>query len=117
MTTWDRVVYGAIAAAFGAILGAVAAVMVAFGLHAHAIAWSIAQFSADYFFAVGFVRGPDGGFFVGDALSALAAMGAAEVGGIPSERPSAEKPDSGSSVYLLVVWLLVVAVLAWRVRA
>jgi hypothetical protein len=114
----DRLVHGAIAAAFGAVLGTVAAVMLLFGLHMHAIAWSIAACSALYFFAVGWVRGADGGFFVGEALSALGAAAAVDlqVGAVPVQRRAAETPARWSSVCLLAGWLFVIAVLAWTAR-
>lgn len=113
----DRIVLGFVSGCIGAILGGLAAVFVAFGLRADAIAWSIVPVSGLYFFAIGAIRGPDAGFFVGDALSVIGAASVSAAGAIPGESPHAERPSAWGSTWLLVAWLVMIAILGCRAHA
>lgn len=113
----DRIVLGFVSGCIGAILGGIAAVVVAFGLRAGAIAWSILPVSGLYFFAIGPLRGPDAGYFVADALSAIGVVGASAAGGIPGESSQPDRPAAWGSTWLLVGWLVMIAILGWRARA
>ncbi|MDB5873639.1 MAG: hypothetical protein JWQ07_3081 [Ramlibacter sp.] len=113
MSLGDRIVIGAIAGVMGAVLGLVAAFLLAFAFESPPALRPIAIFSAVFFFVIGAVRGPDAGFFVGDALSALIQIGADdhEIGG---GREGHGKPGAWSSVWLLATWGAIVLAIAWR---
>jgi hypothetical protein len=114
LSLWDRAVFGAISGVVGALLGLAVALLGAVAFDS-APAWrAISVFSAVYFFAMGAIRGADAGFFVGDALSAVAAVAATEVGAIPGDTERRDKPSAWGSVWSLGAWLTIVAVIAWR---
>ena len=110
----DRIVFGAISALIGVALGAVAALLAAVALDTSPPVRVVLIFSAAYFFCVGAVRGADAGFFVGEAMSALGAIGAAEAGMMPGNALEHDKPSAWRSIWLLGVWLLLVSFITWR---
>ena len=109
LTLWDRLVYGCIAAMFGVIVGFVSAVLAFFAIgHSN---WNIVPFSAVFFLGIGFLHGAFVGDFVGDALTRLFGIGAAEAG-IP---PEGLKGSQGRlAVALIVAYLAGVVLLVWR---
>lgn len=115
-STWDRIVFAAIAGFFGAILGLVAGLLAAmiFGTQA-GLAASV-SFSVIYFSVVGAVRGPDTGFLVAEALSAIGAAirGGSASNGFIYPDPVSYGPRAWRAVWTLVVWLCVVLVITWR---
>jgi hypothetical protein len=98
----------------GTLIGLVVALLAAVALASPPAFLAIAIFSAAYFFCIGAVRGPDAGFFVGEALSALGVIGAAEAGAIPGEQRQDHRPSAWRSVWLLGIWLVVVVLVTWR---
>lgn len=109
LTLWDRIVYGGIAAMFGLTIGCGSAVL-ALRTTGH-FSWNIVRFSAVFFFLVGFVRGAFVGDFVGDALTLLFGIGAAEAGIAPS---GLKGPQGRQAIVLIVVYVAWVVVLALR---
>jgi hypothetical protein len=114
LSLWDRVVFGSISAIVGAVLGALAAFLAAVAFDSSPEWTRVTGFSILFFFGVGALRGPDAGFFVGQAFSAVAGIGAVEVGVASGGTEYRDEPRSWNSVWLLGVWLAVVTALAWR---
>lgn len=115
LTFWDRTVYGAISAAFGTLLGLAACACLIFAFRSSMPIRAILFASAVYFFVVGMVRGADAAFFVVEAFTSVAGAAFAETGAIP--RPgqgSDNRWAAWSSPVLLVGWIVIVGVIAWR---
>ena len=111
-TIWDRLLLGSISAVAGALLGCVLAFLVALAFKQFHASMVIA--SAAYFFVVGFVKGVAAGDFAGEALgvtvSAVAAMGSAEV-----DPRSTARTGTASSIVLWVGYCacLILAAALW----
>jgi hypothetical protein len=73
--------------------------------------WNIVPFSAVFFLLVGFVRGAFVGDFVGDALTLLFGIGAAEAGIAPSDLKG---PQGRLAIVLIVIYLGCVVLLVLR---
>lgn len=117
LSVWDRIVFGAIAAAFGCLLGLGAALCGFFAFDGSPpVRWMVLA-SAVYFFAVGLVRGPEAGFLAGETLGALASVAAVEAGAVPGTFDSSQQPESWKSPALLVVWAVIMILMAWRLDA
>ena len=114
LTVSDRLVYGAIAAAFGVLLGLGASLCLLFAVHEGLPFRWIVLASAAYFFFVGAARGPDAAFFTGEAITAVGGVALAEAGAIPGTERNSSRWGSWSSPVLLLVWIAIVGVLAWK---
>jgi hypothetical protein len=114
LSIWDRIVFGSIAALVGGVLGLLAAVLGAVAFDSPPAWRTVLTFSLVFFFCVGAARGPDAGFLMGEALSAIGGIGAAEAGVALGDTEGHDKPRSWRSAWLLGTWLAVVAVLTWR---
>ena len=112
----DRIVFGSISAAAGALLGLGAAFVAGLAIGQPPAYGPIAWFSAFYFGAVGVLRGPGAGFLAGEVLRVIWAGAQAELGRPhPSERPEQrDHPPAWHSTGLLLAWTVVVLILAWR---
>jgi hypothetical protein len=116
LTSWDRVVYGVIAALFGSLLGLGAALCLFFVFYdGLSFPWMVLV-SAVYFFVIGAIRGPDAGFIVGEAFSAITGVAAAEAGFAANTAPSANSQQSSTwkSPVLLALWVLIMLFVAWK---
>jgi hypothetical protein len=115
-STWDRIVYGAIAGFFGAIFGLVASLLAAMIFGTLAALSSVVIFSVIYFSLIGVVRGPDAGFLVAEALSAIGAAirGGSASNGFIYPGPVSYGPRAWRPVWTLVVWLGLVGLITWR---
>ena len=109
LTLWDRLVYGCIGAMFGLVIGCGSAALALFTT-GHS-SWNIVPFSAVFFFLVGLVRGAFVGEFVGDTLTLLFGIGAAEASIAPD---GLKGPQGRLAIALVVVYLAGVVLLAWR---
>jgi hypothetical protein len=109
-------VFGLISGATGTLLGLAAAFLAGQSLAQPPAYGSVAWFSGLYFAAVGWVRGPDAGFLVGEVLRVVWAGAQAELGRPhPSERSEQQdQPVAWRSTGLLLAWVGVVLLLAWR---
>jgi hypothetical protein len=114
LSVWDRIVFGALSGLVGALLGIVAGFLAAVFLDFVPFAPAAVIFSTLYFFCIGAVRGPNAGFFAGEALGVVGALGAAEAGVIPGNSLEHHQPSAWSSVWLLGVWFAIVVLLMWR---
>jgi hypothetical protein len=113
-SVWDRVVYGAISGALGSLLG-LGAAMCLFVVFYDGLSFRWMGFaSALYFFVVGVFRGPDAGFVVGEALSAITGVAAAEAGFIAVSNSNSQQPSIWKSPLLLGVWALLMLLVAWK---
>jgi len=118
LTLLDRLEYGAIAAFFGAIVGAILAIT-AMWMAAHHFAkfitfdgWTV-WFSIAYFFVVGLLRGADAAEVIafGLALPVLGASASADV----DASSSSHSPSGLRSTLAGVMWSAgYFAVVAWR---
>ncbi len=110
LTLGDRLDYGCIAAFAGLVIGLGAALAILFLVGSSS--WGVVAFSLVYFFAIGFVRGPDAGDFAGDALSLVTGAGAAAAdGGLDG----LETPKGRTAIVLVLVYVAGVVLLAlWR---
>lgn len=116
MRVWDRVVFGAIASAFGAALGLGVALVAAMIFRTTAGLFTCVLFSVICFFAVGTVRGPDAGFLVGEVLHVAGMAVRAEAvdnAVLPDRAEHQDQPRSWRSFWLVVVWVIGIAVLTW----
>ncbi len=113
LTLSDRLVSGAVAALFGSMLGASMAVLAAVATGGSIAVTAIAIASAAYFCAIGLIRGPDGGYFVGEAFGAVAGATAAEAGAAPVAASNASTPRAWNSVGLVIGWCLLMLLVAW----
>ena len=116
LSMWDRTVYGAISSAFGCLLGLGASLCTFLVFHDCPIRWMVLV-SAVYFFFVGAVRGPDAGFVMGEALSAVTGAVASETGFVAGIQQNSQQPNSWTSPATLVAWALIMAFVAWRSNA
>ena len=114
LTLWDRIMLGAVAGVIGAIAGALAVGALAWSLRSHHVAWAIVPASSLYFFAVAVIRGPDAGFFLGDAISMVTQASRDDLPDPRRDPPETARHAQWSSVWILAGWLLLTAVLAWR---
>lgn len=76
-----------------------------------------ALFSVLYFFCVGAIRGPDAGFLVGEVLHAVGMAVRAEAannGVFPDQTEGEGQPRAWRSLWLVVIWLLMLAVITWH---
>ena len=115
LSAWDRTVYGAISAIFGVLfgLGSCLCIFVAFD-GSPPVRWIVLT-SAIYFFVVGVVRGQDAALFMGEALTTVAAAALAETGAVTgASRGSKRRFGSLSSPVLLLIWVTIIGLLAWR---
>lgn len=118
LNTADRVQFGLIASAFGAVIGALASVVV-LGLFAwvgapHPFNRWMVGFSAAFFFAVGFMRGSEAADTVADSLAAtvLLALGALGVAGGGAATADGH-PQWRSSLWWTVFYFTGMVLLAW----
>ena len=115
-SVWDRIVFGAISGVCGAILGLAAALLVAMVFRTSAGVAASVVCSTLYFFCVGFLRGPDAGFLVAEALSAaglLVRAGTVESMGVPPE-DHRDHPRNWAAPWLLLAWFVMVVLVTWR---
>jgi hypothetical protein len=111
----DRAAYGFIAAAFGVLLGLGASLCLFFAFHSSIPVRWIVLASAIYFFIIGAVRGADAAFFTAEAITVVAGAALVETGVAPETGGRSDSRwASWSSPVLLMVWLAIVGVLAWR---
>lgn len=108
LTFGDRLDYACIAAFAGLVIGGCAALVVVFFVGS--TSWGVIAFSVAYFFAIGFVRGPDAGDFAGDALTAVVGAGAATAEIVPE---GLEEPKGRTALILVVIYVAGVVLLAW----
>lgn len=115
LTAWDRAVYGAIAAMFGALLGLGAFLCLLVVMpSAPPFKWIVVA-SASFFFVVGVVRGPAAADLTGEAMAAVGGVAMAEAGMAPGAGSPANNPwAKWSSPVLLVTWLVLIGLLAWQ---
>jgi hypothetical protein len=116
LSVWDRIVYGAITAAFGALLGLGASLCLFVAFHGTTPVRWIVLSSAAYFFIVGFVRGSNAALVTGEAIAAVGGAAMAETGAYPGALQNSNSPwSSWSSPALLAAWIAIVGLIAWRV--
>ena len=108
--------FGIISATSGTLLGLGAAFVAGLSIGQSPAYGRIAWFSAFYFGVIGVLRGPDAGFLAGEVLRVIWAGAQAEGGRPhPSERPEQrDQPPAWHSAGLLLAWIAVVVMLAWR---
>jgi hypothetical protein len=115
LAVWDRIVYGAIAAVFGALLGLGACLCLFVVFHGNMPVRWIVLASAVYFYVVGFVRGSNAASLTGEALTVVGGAAMAEAGAYPGNLQNSNSPwSSWSSPVLLVAWGAMVCLIAWR---
>ncbi len=117
LTTADRVKFGLIASAFGALIGALTAVVV-LGLFAwvgfpHVFNPWMIGFSATFFFIVGFVRGSEAADTVADSLATnvLLVIGAIGVAGGGATVDG--NPEWRSSLWWTMCYFVGMVMVAW----
>lgn len=104
LSAWDRLVFGAISAAFGVIIGA----LIALGLLLAGVTTSFnpffVLFSGLYFFAFGVWRGAAAGDVAGAGLLGSAAIAVHAQVSVSPERNEDPK-DNGLTLVILVVYV------------
>ena len=104
--TWsDRLLFGGLSAVIGGVCGFFGSVFVAMFLSVLPPMLSATLLSAGYFFCVGVLRGADAGTHVGEALSAVAALGTAKEGS-QSSMPESTRHFQWASFWVLAPWVL-----------
>jgi hypothetical protein len=114
LSAWDRMVYGAIAAAFGVLLSLGACVCLLFAFSGTPPVRWIVLSSAVYFFIVGAVRGARAADLTREAATVVGGVAMAETGAIPGATGNSDSMWSAwSSPVLLCTWLALVGILTW----
>ncbi len=115
----DRLQFGLVAACFGAVLGALAALLVlalaaATGLPL-AGTWGMVGYSVAFLFVVGVVRGAEAGDTAADGLGALAGLLLGALGTAAGGAPTADgRPAARGAWWWGVAWLAGLGLLAWQ---
>ena len=113
LSLWDRLVFGCLSAAVGALLGGAVALVLMFVLEPGAFNSLLVLFSAGFFLAVGVARGAFAGEFVGEALAYAFSFVAAGGHVAVDPRTQAKTGSPFSSVWLLVVYAAGVVAVGW----
>jgi len=107
VSVWDRIVWGAIAGTAGALVGGGAALVLMYEAQSLHFNRALVFFSAVYFFAVGFWKGPLAADLFGAALQGGSGYVQAELdGGLSRNVPGETIPTDRSITYLGLVYVL-----------